>query len=134
MIKEGFKVVIYDFGLAEFISEQKFRTAGTVMFLAPEIVEENGYDERVDIWAVGITLYLLMTHKTPHEILNLNIIDFFVSQTQLGNRYKNYLTLRSHALNLGWSQELIDTCMRMLEYKYTNRVHANALLHTPIFS
>lgn len=27
----------------------------------------GGYDEKVDIWAAGITLYQLITGKTPFE-------------------------------------------------------------------
>ena len=38
--------------------------AGTLMYLAPE-QEEEGYDVKVDIWAIGAVLYEIITHKFP---------------------------------------------------------------------
>jgi calcium-dependent protein kinase len=38
---------------------------GTLYYRAPEMFSGGGYDEKVDVWAVGITLYQLITHRTP---------------------------------------------------------------------
>lgn len=38
---------------------------GTQFYLAPEIYIGGGYDERVDIWALGVTVYKLITGSTP---------------------------------------------------------------------
>lgn len=38
---------------------------GTVDYVPPEIVEGSHYDERVDIWALGILLYELVAGKAP---------------------------------------------------------------------
>ena len=42
---------------------------GTMRFMAPECFKKERNQEfngrRVDIWAVGITLYLLLTNKYP---------------------------------------------------------------------
>lgn len=40
---------------------------GTPYYRAPEMFNGGGYDERVDMWAVGVTLYKLVTGKTPFE-------------------------------------------------------------------
>lgn len=41
---------------------------GTHFYCAPEIFSGGGYDEKVDIWAMGITLYQLLSGgKLPFE-------------------------------------------------------------------
>lgn len=40
---------------------------GTLFYRAPEMFLGGGYDEKVDIWAAGVTLYYLVSGKTPFE-------------------------------------------------------------------
>lgn len=40
---------------------------GTSLYLAPEILMGGGYDERVDMWSIGATLYQLVAGVTPFE-------------------------------------------------------------------
>lgn len=40
---------------------------GTNFYFAPEIYIGGGYDERVDIWALGVTIYKLIAGYTPFE-------------------------------------------------------------------
>lgn len=42
---------------------------GTLYYRAPEMFSMGGYNENVDLWAAGITLYKLITGKTPFESL-----------------------------------------------------------------
>jgi serine/threonine protein kinase len=34
-------------------------------YLAPEVVFNSGHDQMVDIWAIGITVYEMLTSSTP---------------------------------------------------------------------
>ena len=34
---------------------------GTPAWMAPELIRKEEYDEKVDIWAIGILLYELLT-------------------------------------------------------------------------
>ena len=38
---------------------------GTLYYRAPEMFLIAGYDQSVDLWAAGITLFKLITGKTP---------------------------------------------------------------------
>ena len=39
---------------------------GSPLYMAPEIIKQEVYDEKVDIWAVGIITYMLVTgDKNP---------------------------------------------------------------------
>ena len=40
---------------------------GTPYYRAPEMLEGGGYDEMVDMWAAGVTVFKLMTGMTPFE-------------------------------------------------------------------
>ena len=40
---------------------------GTHFYMAPEMYTGGGYDERIDLWALGVTIYKLITGKTPFE-------------------------------------------------------------------
>ena len=38
---------------------------GTLYYRAPEMFSGGGYNEKVDIWATGITIYKIVTGRTP---------------------------------------------------------------------
>ena len=40
---------------------------GTLFYKAPEMFSGGGYDERVDEWAFGVTLFKLITGETPFQ-------------------------------------------------------------------
>lgn len=44
---------------------------GTPLYLAPELVSFEDYDESVDIWAIGILTYELITDQNPFKIPEL---------------------------------------------------------------
>ncbi len=45
---------------------------GTLFYKAPQMFRGAGYDEKVDTWALGVTLYKLITRKTPFESIYLS--------------------------------------------------------------
>ena len=45
---------------------------GTHFYLAPEVYQGGGYDESIDLWALGITIYKLVTGSTPFESIYVN--------------------------------------------------------------
>ena len=40
---------------------------GTYFYLAPQILNGGGYDEKVDLWSAGVTLYQMVTGVTPFQ-------------------------------------------------------------------
>lgn len=60
-----------DFGWAVFRgSSLRSTICGTPLFASPEILQGHLYDEKVDIWAVGILAYELMVGQTPFQVNN----------------------------------------------------------------
>lgn len=69
-------VKITDFGFACFYDPQEGvnQTLGSPLYMAPEIIQEKAYDQKVDIWSIGVIVYILLSGrppfrgKTKHEI------------------------------------------------------------------
>ena len=64
---ETLDIKISDFGFACFFKpgEGKQEILGSPLYMAPEIVNEESYDEKVDIWSVGVIAYILLTGRAP---------------------------------------------------------------------
>ncbi|XP_051991551.1 serine/threonine-protein kinase DCLK3-like [Xyrauchen texanus] len=54
-----------DFGLAMVITEPVFTVCGTPTYVAPEILAEIGYGIAVDVWAMGVILFVLLSGFPP---------------------------------------------------------------------
>jgi serine/threonine protein kinase len=66
-------IKIGDFGLAkELGSESKFATTnvGTPFYMSPEMINEQKYNEKSDIWALGCLLYELCALVPPFDAHN----------------------------------------------------------------
>jgi calcium/calmodulin-dependent protein kinase I len=53
-------IKITDFGLARFVENELATTAcGTPNYVAPEIIAGKGYSKEVDLWAIGVIIYIM---------------------------------------------------------------------------
>ena len=69
LLSEGLVAKLTDFGWSNYIQEDQKRTTvcGTPIYLAPEILEEKGHNEAVDIWCIGVLLFELVTATVPFQ-------------------------------------------------------------------
>jgi len=67
-------IKVIDFGSADFLQRLRaaaggkaMERAGTLVFMAPEMLAkgDGAYGEKVDVWAIGCILYLLITGQHP---------------------------------------------------------------------
>ena len=69
LLADGMVAKLTDFGWSNYMQEDEKRTTvcGTPIYLAPEIIKEQGHDERVDIWCIGVLLFELITANVPFQ-------------------------------------------------------------------
>ena len=60
------EVKIGDMGTAEMKMGKKYTVIGTPEFMAPEMYEERGYSEKVDIYAFGMCLLEMASGEYPY--------------------------------------------------------------------
>ena len=64
------QIKLIDFGFATYIpknGEKIQEYLGTREYAAPEILEETGYREKVDEWAIGVIMYNMLTGFEPFK-------------------------------------------------------------------
>jgi len=68
--KTEYKVLLSDYGISNHLSSltSKFMThAGTQLIMAPEILNGQNYNNKCDLWSLGIIIYQLYTKKFPYS-------------------------------------------------------------------
>ena len=62
-------VHITDFNVAIHYSERRLHTsvAGSMAYMAPEVVGRTGYTWCVDWWSLGVVMWELLFHKRPFD-------------------------------------------------------------------
>jgi len=97
-------------------SDMNLKLAGTPLYLAPELVRGEAYDNKVDIWALGCVLYELITlnpafsGSTPEELFE-----------KIENKQPKIITLP-------YSKKLIELCMKLLNKKKELRPHIDEII------
>ena len=94
-------VKICDFGIGKILKssdELLYDRCGTPMYMAPEILlcnKKNGYSAfPVDIWASGITLYIMLSGTLPYNINNNNKSNEDLSLNEIKNKDNKNLQLQ----------------------------------------
>ncbi|KAA6379112.1 MAG: putative protein kinase, partial [Streblomastix strix] len=119
-------VKISDFGFAKQVDLNNKQTylAGTVPFMSPEQFHEIPIiTQKVDIYAIGITFYKIITHKYPVNERN------FKEQQKKMARLKNIERPPEIKDNILW-----DLLSRLLEFDPNKRITAAEALQHPYFT
>ena len=73
LLDENFHPLITDFGLSKIFdmghSKSQTQFAGTLIYMAPEIIEEDEYDRKADVYSFGILMYEIVTDLFPYPEL-----------------------------------------------------------------
>lgn len=92
--EDNFDIKIADLGFAqEFDREQGLELVlGTPLYMAPELVLHQKYNEKVDVWSLGVITYQLLTGKTPFDGAKIKDINTNICKKQVlytGPMWKN---------------------------------------------
>lgn len=59
--------------------------AGTIPYMAPEIINGDEYNKECDVWSLGIILYQLMTFRLPFDGDNMRQLSRLIRR----NKYES---------------------------------------------
>ena len=119
VLDQNMKAKLTDFGWSNYMQGDMKRTTvcGTPVYLAPEIINNRGHDEKVDIWCIGVLLFELLTGISPFQGFDVQTIKYNINR-----------------LNIAWQRDMdrdaVDLIKRILKYNPEERISLeNMLLH-----
>jgi len=73
--EDGWEIKVIDFGLSRLFTRDKkmSQRLGTPYYIAPEILKKK-YDEKCDIWSIGVILHILLCGSPPFQGRNDDLI------------------------------------------------------------
>lgn len=123
MLDDELNPKISDFGWSIKHSKNQPRNTfcGTYEYMAPEIYETADYDEKVDIWSIGILLYEIFYGKSP-----------FVEKTAF-RIFKNIFS-KKPIFDQSLDPRAKDIISKTLQIDPKKRPSASELLKHPFFN
>lgn len=126
------QVKLIDFGYgSRYIGALPMRTkCGTPYTTAPEVLREC-YDERCDVWSVGVVLYIMLSGKRPFEALE---IPGKLAEAGKAAMITNILACRynfNHSTFESVSKEAKLFVQTLLHPDYRYRIHSYEALENP---
>ena len=110
-----------DFGWSVYLHNNKRETfCGTVEYMAPEIVKNQGYDFSIDVWSLGVLLYELIHSHSPFVVKDLDI-----------NKIENNIVSKGLKFKKGVTNECKDLIKLLLAKNVENRIKVKDIYQHP---
>ena len=112
-----------DFGIARVLGgtrEKALSIVGTPLYLAPEILRQQPYNQKSDIWALGTLLYEMAALRPPWNCRDLSELGVQICQ----NKYPPLPEMYSWPL-----KNIVQMC---LQKNPIQRPNINAILNMPL--
>ena len=142
------KITIIDFGLSKIqdINSIYNFNVYTLPYRAPEIILENKYDNKIDIWAIGCILGEMLLNNILFEIYteddekNINTIFKFIGTPKhLFKNNKNIINIKNYTPSIEYfinqfdDVNLSDLFIKLLKFNPEERISAEKALLHPYF-
>ena len=112
-----------DFGWSNYIQGDIKRTTvcGTPVYLAPEIINNTGHDEKVDIWCIGVLMFELLVGYAPFQGEDVKTVKYNISRLKI--RWPK-----------GMDRDAADLISKILKYNPEERISLEQILLHPFFT
>lgn len=78
LLDENFEPHISDFGTAKLMASNEMAShtssIGTVVYIAPEVMDKEVYNQSADVWSFGILAHQILTGKDPWPVMDTKVI------------------------------------------------------------
>ncbi|EFC40107.1 hypothetical protein NAEGRDRAFT_59090 [Naegleria gruberi] len=127
--RDNIKVVVSDFGLAK---ESNMMTsvsfAGTPFFMSPQALIGSKYSFNADIFSLGCSIFLMITHDMSSSIAQL----YFQKAGNQGQVHEfirdNIKKACQNSRTISYSDEFIDILLKLMEFDADTRPNAAKVL------
>ena len=122
LLDKGNVAKLTDFGWSNYMQGDNKRTTvcGTPVYLAPEIINNQGHDEHVDIWCIGVLLFELMAGYSPWQGDDVQTVRYNINR-----------------LKIRWPRNMdhdaADLISKILKYNPEERLTLRQMLAHPFF-
>ena len=85
LIDDMMRAKLSDFGWSTYLKGNYKRSTicGTPIYLAPEIINNTGHDEKIDIWCIGVLMFELITGQPPWRGEDVRTVKYNISQLKI---------------------------------------------------
>ena len=123
LLGDNMRAKLTDFGWSNYMQGEFKRTTvcGTPIYLAPEMINNTGHDEKVDIWCIGVLLFELITGQQPWQGSDVQTVKYNISR-----------------LKINWPKQIdrnaADLISKILRYNPEERISLRNMLMHPFFT
>ena len=123
LLGDNMRAKLTDFGWSNYMQGDFKRTTvcGTPIYLAPEMINNTGHDEKVDIWCIGVLLFELITGQQPWKGSDVQTVKYNISR-----------------LKINWPKQMdrnaADLISKILRYNPEERISLRNMLMHPFFT
>ena len=100
LVTDNCIIKITDFGLAKECEENNLSDTicGSPIYMAPEILQNIKYNNKADIWSIGVIFYELLTGETPYKVKQYNELIDSIKHKDI--KIPSYLKISNNARDL----------------------------------
>lgn len=121
-------IKIIDFGLSTKINPETGKVTGclgTPYYVAPEVLIEEPYDSKCDVWSIGVIAYLILSRRLPYQGKDEEETLQFLADAE--NHQPKYDSNRWTLLD----PKAVDFCKKLLQVDPSKRPSAREAMNHP---
>ena len=121
-------IKIIDFGLSTKIDPKTGKVEGcmgTPYYVAPEVLTEEPYDSKCDVWSIGVIAYLILSRQLPYQGKDEEETVHFLMEAE--KHQPKYDSMRWRKMDL----QAVDFCKSLLQVDPSYRPTAREAMSHP---